>query len=255
VVAAPSQSVAQTINLGTGQYGIFEASNGTNSGATFTVSGASAVKGNVLLGAHTTLSESGASTISGSTTTNVAGASVTLPAANKVTNYASGLTINTLNPLSIAGSAGVNVFNITGSLTLSSGTLTINGAANETFVFKVSNGVSFLNASRMVLNGVDASQVVFIVAGGNVTVSGASSAAGTFVGQNGNMSVSGASLVHGALVSAKNISVTGASTVNADAFVAPSPLTTHAPEMPTVVTAALACVLLLGGAGIRRLRR
>ena len=189
VVAVPSRSSAQ-ISLGTGQYGVFE-----ESGGTFVLSGASAITGNVELGLNAKLNKDQSSSISGSTTPNVSAVSTTLPGPNSVTPYANGFSVTSANTVTLNGSAGVNVYNITGSMSLSGGgTLKIIGAANETFVFNVSNGVSFTGASKMVLSGVDASQIIFNVTG-NTSIDGASKALGTFVDQNGTITVNGASTV------------------------------------------------------------
>ena len=247
VVAVPSRSSAQ-ISLGTGQYGVFE-----ESGGTFALSGASAITGNVELGLNAKLNKDQSSSISGSTTPNVSAVSTTLPGPNSVTPYANGFSVTSANTVTLTGSAGVNVYNIMGSMSLSGGgTLKIIGAANETFVFNVSNGVSFTGASKMVLSGVDANQIIFNVTG-NTSIDGASKALGTFVDQNGTITVNGASTVTGALVSSGTITVEGASRVTADAFVAP--VSVQAPETPPISAAGIACILTLGCAGIRRIRR
>ena len=248
VLSVPSHSFAQTISLGTGSYGVFE-----ESGGTFDLSGASKITGNVELGPSATLSKDQSSSISGSTTSIAAGGSTTISSPNPI-SYNSGFSVSSAKTVILTGAAGVNVYNITGSMTLSgASTLEISGAANETFVFNVSNGLSFAGASSMLLKGVNASQIIFNVTGGNVAIGGASTASGTFVDQHGTETVSGASTVTGALVSGGTITVEGASTVKADPFSAPT--AAAVPELPTILPAGFACVLALGAAGIKRLRR
>jgi Ice-binding-like len=250
--AGPSTCSAQTINLGQGSYGVFEESNGTAKGGTFTLSGASSILGNVELGSGTSFSDTGASIYTGSKMSPVSGVSTTLHATT-TTNYASGISVTSGSSKTITGVAGVNVYNITGSLNVTgAGALTISGPATGIYVFNVSNGVSLSGASSIIFKGgASAMDVVFNVTGGNVSVTGASNASGTFVDQNGTITVSGASSVTGALVSEGNITVSGASHVTADPFVAVA----VAPELSTIVTASFAFILVLGSAGIRRLRR
>ena len=193
----------------------------------------------------------------------VAAVSTTLPGATSTTNLSN---INSNTTLTAASGASVNVYNISGSINLQGETLTLSGNSNQYFIFNVSGGITlqaggfidFVPSQIGTSGTIDASHVLFIVGGtGNdISISGAilggSSASGTFVDQGGNISVTGSSSVTGALISNHSITVSGGSTVTADSFVAPT--SAHAPEMPTIMTAGLACMLMLGTAGIRRLR-
>jgi hypothetical protein len=244
IAASSSQAPAQTtLSLGQGPYAVFEQSNGTANGGVFTLT-SSTIVGNVELGPNTSISKT-SSTITGNLgkpMTNI----------NAVASTISGYTATNLGNVSkstptITGNALVNVYSV-GNLNLNSGSLTIKGTANEMLVFNVSGNVS-ISSSSLILSGLDASQVVFNV-GGNVTIT-SSSAFGTFVNKNGSIKVT-SSTVTGALVSQGNISVTG-STVISDPFVPAASV--HAPEMPTIVSATFACLIAVGGTGIKRLRR
>jgi hypothetical protein len=272
--ATPSQSFAQ-VSLGStsnGAYAIFE--NGTGSGSLVSVSGTNVISGNVEFGTgisplSTTPSGgelgslNNAITNPGTVLQNVAAVSTTLPTATSTTNLTN---ISSNTTLTAASGASVNVYNISGSINLQGETLTLSGNSNQYFIFNVSGGITvqggdfdFVPSTIGTSGTLDASHVIFIVGGtGNdISISGAlfnqgSSASGTFVDTGGTISVSGNSSVTGALISNNSITVSGGSTVTADNFAAPA--SAHAPEMPTIMTAGLACVLMLGTAGIRKLR-
>ncbi len=209
LLAAPTRAIAQTIDLGSGQYGVFEESNGTSKGGVFTLT-RSTIVGNVELGPNTSFTNSSSSITanSGKPLTDVSAAPTAI-SSYTATNLGD---IGDSTP-TITGTGSINVYSV-GNMNLSSGSLTIKGTANEMFVFNVSGSVSVASSS-IVLSGVNASQVIFNVIGGNVSIK-SSTSNGTFVDQKGTITLT-SSTETGAVVSGGNISVTG-STVNADAF-------------------------------------
>jgi hypothetical protein len=245
-LATPARCFAQSLNLNLpadSSYGIFE------NGGQLNVS-LSAINGDVEIGKNSPNPNISWSIIDGSLNSNASPVQTTLPTANHTFNYnninASGLT-------NFNGSAGVNVFNISGHFN-AAGTLSLNGAANETFIFVVkgSSGLNFSGVTMDLTGGLLASHVIFDVVNGNAKISNLSTADGTFYTQSGSIEVSNLSSVTGALAAGGggNISVTALSGVSADPF-----LVSAAPEMPTIMTAGLAAFLIMGSSGISYLRR
>ena len=243
VACVPSvPCAAQTLNLGQGQYAVYE------NGGTLNLT-TSIITGNVEFKAskQETLI---ASSINGTQTTSVSPVVTTLPAANTTTNLGS-INITALNnAMALTGHAGVNVYNLT-SMNITSNSLTINGASNETFVFNISGaGGMSLTAAHINLNGIDAKQVVFNVTGGAAAVT-SSGLSGTIVDQSHAVSLTTSSMT-GAIVSGGPVSLTGSS-LTGDSFAAPAAIT--APELPTIVPTALSCLVFFGAAGARRVLR
>jgi hypothetical protein len=233
-IAIASQCSAQTLNLGPdSSYGIF-----VNGGGTVSMSGG-VVNGNMDLGAGVKPKVSGG-TLNGHTNSNVTAAQVTLPSGN-----AGAVGLN--NTYSAATSGAVTIFNLK-SLSMSAGQMVLNGVqgAGDTFIFNVSGSLS-LSGGTMILHNIDASHVIFI--GNNISISGGT-IDGTFYdsSSSGNISMSGGNLT-GALVGGNGggLSISGG-TITAHPFAA-------APETPTIMTAGLAAFLIMGSSGIRYLRR
>jgi len=138
---------------------------------------------------------------------------------------------------------GLNVINFASFASIGGGggtsTININAtSSNEQFVFNFANGGT-LTQTNVVLNGVSASNVFFNVTGGSFSAIGESSINGTVL----NMSGGGMSL--------DNDYITGS--VISNGFVDMSG-TVLAPELPTIMMAGLAGLLVFGHAGLNRLR-
>jgi hypothetical protein len=138
--------------------------------------------------------------------------------------------------------------------------MTLNGAANDRFIFNV-NGPFSLNDVTMLKNGIDSRNVVFI--SDNFTIAG-STVYGTFYnGASGGWTNLSYSTVTGAVVAGNNGNVVAiGTTINANPFAAvptvagaPVPTVAGAPETPTIMTAGLAAILIMGSSGISYFRR
>jgi hypothetical protein len=206
----------------------------------------STISGNVGLGSNTSHTFTNSS-ITG-TTTNPVSSQANTDAIN-ASSQAAGLTPTgsvqgSGTALTFTGQAGQNVANLTG-INLTNGTFTITGNSTETFVFNVSGAMTLTNSS-IKLNGVSANHVLFNVTGGSVTLSN-SHANGTFLDLNGAITVSNDTSDTGAFISENAITITN-SHLNG------SPMVAAAPEMPTIVMAGLAGLLVLGKLGLDRRR-
>jgi choice-of-anchor A domain-containing protein len=270
-LAMPSQARAQTLSLGNAaEYAVFEVS---GSNGQFSMAGGS-VNGYVALGQHTTFTMTGGSiqgtayadspvtithtggSISGGiasgTSLSAAGtsASTAASAAAGLTTTAN-LSINmTGGSQSFTGTQALNVINVAQGITMTGGTFTINGTANQWFVFNVSNGMTLTggNGIRLGTGGVTASHILFNVSG-TTNITGPSDAVnGTILDLRGAINMTNGT-VNGALISENNITITGADPINADGFVA------VVPEMPTIAMAACGCLMLLAKSGWDRMRR
>jgi hypothetical protein len=248
-VAIPARASAQTLNFDpSGSAGVFE------NGGQLNVS-LSTINGNVDIGKNSPTPSFVLSSVNGSVHSNVGSVPISLPGAAHTTNLGNvnvGIFGQTIN-----GLAGVNVFNV-GNLSVNYGALTLNGGANDTFIFVVNGNsgsnpaLNFNGGSMDLTGGLLASHVIFDVVNGNAKISNFSTADGTFYTQSGSIEVSNLSSVTGALAAGGggNISVTSLSSVSADPF-----LVSAAPEMPTIMTAGLAAFLIMGSSGISYLRR
>jgi hypothetical protein len=249
-LAIPARCFAQNLNLNLppdSSYGIFE------NGGRLNVS-LSAINGDVEISKNSPDANISWAIINGSTNSNASSVQTTLPTANHTFNYNN---INSFGLTNFNGSAGVNVFNISGNFN-AAGILSLNGRANDTFIFVVNGssgpnpGLNFNGVTMDLTGGLLASHVIFDVVNGNAKISNFSTADGTFYTQSGSIEVSNLSSVTGALAAGGggNISVTALSGVSADPF-----LVSAAPEMPTIMTAGLAAFLIMGSSGISYLRR
>jgi hypothetical protein len=147
----------------------------------------------------------------------------------------------------------VNIFNINGDFRVQNNTIMLTGAANDTFIFNVSGavGLSLIDVKMILAGGLVASDVVFNVSNSSANIAILNSTLdGTFYTSstdpsNGTISVQDLSTVTGALVAGGggDINVSN-SIVNAEPFVVNAPVVA-APEMPTIMTAGFAALLLV----------
>jgi Ice-binding-like len=270
---APARCYAQ-ITLGTsGPYAVFEVSNSTVTGQMFKTNGA-AINGNVALGQNTNYSVMGTSvggtvyvdtpvsgSISNSTISGNGGkaivtslASAGAAATASATSYAGMKSNNSFNTTSsvysITANSGsaVNVVDVAKSFSLTNGTVTINGNGNSNsqFVFNFAQGLSLTNVTINLTNGATADNIIYNITGGSVSIVGTVGSP-TFAGKILDMSgqsgvaLSGVTEV-GGITTNTNLSITGS-------------VVSVAPELPTIMTAGLACVFALGAAGVGRLRQ
>jgi hypothetical protein len=171
----------------------------------------------------------------------------------------------------ISGSAGTNVISVP-SINLSGGSdiLTISGNASQFFLINVtaSTGTALNVTSILLSGGVTASNVLFnfnpslttasvtFASGGTVngtfldTASGAAGSGVTLQGTtlNGELIVGGTDNTGGIQFSSSS-----SSTINMTPIMTESVVAT--PELPTISMASVALLLVLGGAGFRRVRR
>ena len=272
-LAGPSLCFGQTLNLGqaatftvletpgSGGISVLTSTIGGNVGLDQSYSALNdTVNGNIYIGTGITGSSSHTN-VTGSVVTgsNLTGA---VSAADQVASTAAGWTGTGANPNAnllqnsgigsnyiFTGSSshsGQNVLAVTSSLSISGGSITINGTASEQFVFNISNLVTFSQTS-IILNGVSAGNVFFnILHGGSLTASG-----GTFTGNilslNGGSGVGGtvnlsSVTMDGSVISSGSLSISGSSVA-------------IAPEMPTILLGVSALLLLVGKAGLDRFRQ
>jgi hypothetical protein len=236
--AIPSRCAAQTLELGPdSSYGIF-----LNHGGDLMLSG-SKISGGLDANKSPTEMISG-STITGTTNNQAAAVIDNLP------RGVAGSSTSGLNPTYTAATSGtVSTFSLN-NFNLSGQTMTLKGAAGDTFIFNTSGSFT-LSGVTMKLIGIQASQVVFI--GSNFMISG-STVFGTFYNSatSGSTMLSGDQLT-GSVVAANDgiVSVSG-STINAAPL---DPPAAAAPETPTIMTAGLAAVLFVGSSCVNCLRR
>ncbi len=277
-LASPPICSAQTLSLGSaGQFNLFGAYNaatgasGDFNGGPAMIIGGVGLDANSYLGGSTTImgavyeSQSGA-TYAGSgtpgggivtgagpnsflsqgsqtainTATTAAGlsnnASVTDP---NGTSYqvAAGSSYSGSGPIVVAVNSSTN----SSLLNLSNTTITINGTSTEQFVFNFSGRTTLTNVNVVLSGGVQASNVFFNFVTGNVGING-----GTI---NGNI----LNLVNGTSMSLDQGVVVNGSVVS-DGFIDMGNATL-VPELPTVMMAGLACLLVVSHGGFNQLRR
>jgi hypothetical protein len=248
-IAIPSPCSAQTtLELGDdSSYGIFLNKGGSLSSIWSTVNGGLHENGSIqnLWG--------GPPTITGTTNSQAVAVQTTLSSGQAGT---SSIGLNA----TFTATGSVSIFNLN-NLVLNGGTMTLNGAANDRFIFNVNGPFSLTNVMMMLKNGIDSSHVVFV--SDNFTITG-STVYGTFYnGARGGSTNLSYATVNGAVVAGNNGNVvTIGTTINANPFAAvptvaaaPVPTVAGAPETPTIMTAGLAAFLILGSSGISYLRR
>ncbi len=180
----------------------------------------------------------------GSSLTSAWGAATSASSADGALASTTSISSNT-----ITGTQAVNVVNVS-SITSD---LTISGTASQVFVINVTGSIGLSNVSLS--GGVTANNVLFNITGGGSVMLGGGTVNGTFLDTAGGITLNGTTL-NGALISggASGISISSDSSVKitTDSFTAGSVST---PELPTISMASVACLLVLGGAGLRRVRR
>jgi hypothetical protein len=271
---APSQGFAQ-ISLGAaGGYDIFEAYNGP--GMTGNVyASSSTIFGNVGLSANTSYSgyatsiggtvyEDNAANVSYNPSGPVGGnngvpvigslaqaSADALSASKAAAAWGTTTSANVLSTFSGVGNfqvngsmanGGRNVVNFANFASIGGGsgntTITINGTSNEQFVFNFANGGT-LTQTTIILNGVSENNVFFNIVGGSFSAIGGSTINGMIL----NMGGGGMSI--------DNDFISGEVVTNGFVDMAGSVI---APEMPTIMMAGLAGLLVFGHAGLNRLR-
>jgi hypothetical protein len=285
-LAAPSPCWAQTLSLGNaGDFGLFGAYNANTGGSATLIGGPASVYGSVGLDAGSSFSGttsitgsvyinndpspsvgpasySGSGTPGGGIVTGGAtntflsqGSQAAIQAATTAESWtnsssANQLTVSNNSVYLSSAHSGQNVVTVnyatntnTSLLTLSNVTLNIYGSANEQVVFNFtgSHTVTWTNVT-VALYGISAGNVFFNFIGGNVGIVGGAI--------NGNI----LDVVNGTSMSLDNGVVVNGSVVS-DGFVDMGNAVITTPEMPTVLTAGLATLLVAVPAGFSRLRR
>jgi hypothetical protein len=248
VSAGPSLGVAQTtLNLGqAAQYSLFEVQGSAGKMKLTNTS----VLGDVGLGSGTAYAATN-SPITG-TVTRLAPRAQANADAIDASSQAAGLSRTgaikgnaVSKTMTFTGNAGQNVVNLF-SINLTNATFTISGSASSIFVFNVAGAITLTNSIIQLVNGVSADHVFFNVTGSNKAVTlKDSQVSGTFLDLKGSISVSGGSS-QGAFISQKAISIAN------HILTGNPPMVAAAPEMPTILMAGLACLLLLGKTGLDR---
>jgi len=249
---APSNVSAQTLSLGqAGQYGIFEVAGDSGH---LSVTNAT-INGNVGLGSLTTDRFTNSS-ITGSVSNLATGAQANADAINAsrtaallaTTGSMSGNQIHLTNgSVTFTGKSGQNVVDLKG-INLTNSTFTINGTSTERFIFNVSGSSSITNSQIALSGGVTANDVIFNFSGTGHAVSLTNSRVnGTFLDLKGSISATNGS-TNGAFISEASVSITGDPLTG-------KPFTVAAPELPTIMMAGLACLIVLGMGGLNRFRQ
>jgi hypothetical protein len=188
-----------------------------------------------------------------SSNSNLAGAGQT---AMNVANTAAGWNAFNANALTVGSGpnyqltgstnhSGDNVINInsftnSAFLNLSNATITLNGTSAEQFVFNFTGRTTWNNV-HVILNGVSVGNVFYNFISGNVGINSGSNLSGTVL-----------NLVNGTSMSIDNSTIQGA--VVSDGFVDMAN-SVIAPELPTIMMPAIACLFLLGKIGFDCRRR
>ena len=273
----PSRSSGQTtISLGqAGNYGLFEVSNGSPFGKVTDVS--STITGNVALGASTSLTATGAA-ISGSiyedsnaSFNNVLQSSIVTGGITK--NFSLATATNNANQASAAATAlshgsstarsnhsglnytltggsttSPNVYNSSSALNLTGANFTIHGSSNQQFVLNLASGLSLTGVTINLTGGVTAQNVIFNIIGGNVSMTGTSFAGSILdLNKNSQFSLTGDTIREASLPAV--ISHSSARTLLAGSSSGGVARLLVAPESPTIMMAAVACLLALGTSG------
>ncbi len=171
-------------------------------------------------------------------------------AQNALSNGANQATVSGSNfNYNISGSAGLNVITVnsgtnSGLLGSSLGTTTItinaNGNSNEQFVFNFTGRTTLTNVNVVLTGGASAGNIFYNFISGNVGIVSSD--------LQGNV----LDVINGTSMSIDNSTIMGS--VMSDGFV-DAANSVLAPELPTIITAGLACVFVLGMAGRNLSRR
>jgi hypothetical protein len=274
--AMPSPGSAQTLDLGqAGGFGVFAVSDPISGNTGDFNFSQTTVDGRVALGASTFLGGQGTiyGSVSQDPTASFSGVAVlgSINSSSSLGTYLSqlGQTVmntattaqgwnsanaNQLTPTIVNGNnyeftgstahSGQNVITInsntnSGLLNLSNATITINGTSSEQFVFNFT-GRTTLTDVNVVLNGVSLSNVFYNFISGNVGIN-SSKLDGTVL-----------DVINGTSMSVDNSTIHGA--IMSDGFVDMAN-SVVAPEIPSIMVAGLGCLIVLGNAGLKRLRR
>jgi hypothetical protein len=256
VLSCSSSALADTFGLGTagpGNWGILETganqvSMANNSGISVN-SGAQASQANlginsggklnqsgnvVVQGTYYTFSTSSDSTTSGFTavggvnTTSTGLISTAAAAATSASVALAALvpnqTITTIssNTTISATVTGRNVIALTGQ-NLANITLTLNAPYADSFVINVTGGITFGNVN--LIGGILATNVIFNVTGGNISLTNAVTVNGILMDINGTVSTGNTNTINGEIISGNSIALTGGSDVEV-VETAPEPSTT-----------------------------
>jgi hypothetical protein len=138
-----------------------------------------------------------------------------------------------------SANSGQNVLGFSNLLKLSNSTITINGTADQQFVFNFSQGLTFNNVKIVLTGGVAYQNVFFNVLGGNAGITN-SAILGTILDLSGTTVNLSKNEITGSVISDGLVNIS-ATILN--------------PELPTVAMGGLACLLVLGKVGFNRLRR
>jgi hypothetical protein len=244
-IAIPSRCSAQSLNLSPdSSYGIFVNNGGILAMTNSVVNGG--VDGNGLILSNTPITTAGVvptALPNGNAGTSKIGSNSATFSATAASNG----TVSTFN---------LNNFNLGTGKSLA--TMTLKGAAGDTFIFNV-NGSFSLTDVTMKLIGIEASHVVFVISNNTLLNSIAISDSivdGTFYNGSllGSINLSGDNLTGAVVAGNTGIVTISDTTINASPFAA-GPTVAGAPETPTIMTAGLAAFLIMGSSGISYLRR
>jgi Flp pilus assembly protein TadG len=113
--------------------------------------------------------------------------------------------------VSISGGSGENVVELSSLKLSGDSTLTLSAPSDGSFVIKVSGNFSVSGAAKIVLaGGLEAANVTYVNTGtSTVKVTGSGSIKGNILSPNGAIKLSGAAEYYGALISGKNIILSG----------------------------------------------
>jgi hypothetical protein len=153
----------------------------------------------------------------------------------------------------IIGNGGYNIINV-GSISLNgTKTLTLQGGANDVFVFNVSNGVSFFQTSFapiVLTNGVTANHVLFNLlntSGNALYVTNDVTLVGTFIAPSASIALFSDTIDGGVFAGGNALTLRSGSTITADVF--------EIPEPSSFALVGISCLFSLGLWSRRRQRR
>jgi hypothetical protein len=168
---------------------------------TLNFSGGAVANGTIYAGTGATLDISGGSGATGGIVQPSSLVTQAISDAATAASFYGGLTptqtLSSLGAGTITGNGGLQVFDVTGSLSLSNATLTLSGGASDTFVFDIHGGNSLLQGqgpgSNIVLDGISPDQVLFnlIGSGTQLTTNKGSDTEGIFLAENGAIDIQG----------------------------------------------------------------
>lgn len=218
---------------------------GIVAGGVFNFSGGAEISGGIYGGVGAQINLSGGSSATDGVHVPFAGIPQAVTDAQNAANYYAGLTPNhtlaSLGSTTLAGSGGMNVYQITGNFALDRNSLTLSGTASDVFVFNIYGQINF-SRSSIVLNGVSPDAVLFnmIGSGQKMVSTGHSDTMGVFLAQNGAIQIDGGVHVSNFISGDSLIWQSGVNITQAT-----SPTVVPVPEAGTVAT----LVISLGAVG------